>query len=340
MKKAFLILLAMVLTISMTVVGCSEPVDDNDVEEPLEIGIFQILLHPALDAAREGFKDALTAAGLVEGVDVNYDEQEAAGEMTTAITIAEAFVAKGVDLICAISTPCVQAAAAAVEGTDIPVVFNSVTNPVVAGVVDSWNVPGGQVTGVSDIAPVDPQLQLILDVFEYNDLELRTLGVMYNPGEANSVYQVEVQLVEAMALLGLDFDVVESPAFDTAGVLAAAEALVGVVDAIWIPADNTVVTAMEAVVGVCEENNIPLFAADVATVERGAIGCWGMDYYRVGYVSGEMAAKILLEGANPAVMPVGIAPADMLFVYPEAAERMGVTIPQSIIDMADVVIED
>jgi putative tryptophan/tyrosine transport system substrate-binding protein len=336
-KKVFLILLAMVVALSMAPIGCTEPTDG--VEEPLKIGIFQIVIHPALDAAREGFKDALTDAGLVEGVDVVYIEQEAAGEYSNAVTIADFFVGEGVDLICAIATPCVQAAATAVQGTTIPVVFTAVTEPKEAGVVDSWDVPGGQVTGVSDIAPVEPQLQLILDIFEDNDLELETLGVMYNPGEVNSVVQVDMQLPQAMTALALDITVVKSPATETAGVLAAAQALVGAVDAIWVPTDNTVVAAFEAVVGVAEEHDIPLFASDVATIERGAIGCWGMDYYVHGRVAGEMAFEILLEGANPAVMPVRTTPADMLYLNTAAAERMGVTIPQWLIDMADEVVE-
>jgi putative tryptophan/tyrosine transport system substrate-binding protein len=343
-KRVLLILLAVVLAMSLGLVGCNG-VDNG--EELLTIGIFQIQSHPALDAAREGFKDAFKAAledeGLTEG-DVVFIERNAAGDPATNAAIADYFVSLPVDLILAISTPCVQAAALAVEGTDIPVVFNSVTNPVVAGVVDSWDVPGGQITGVSDIAPVDPQLQLILDIFAANNITLEKLGVMYNPGEDNSVYQVDVQLPEAIDLLGLNITVVKSPATDTAGVLPAAEALatapLGPVDAIWIPTDNTVVTAFEAVVGVCEDNDIPLFAADVATIERGAVGCWGLNYYDVGYTSGLMAGEILLEGADPAVMPVQTAPADELHLYPEAAVRMGVTIPEWLIDMADVVYVD
>ena len=305
-----------------------------------EIGISQFGDFDALNDACEGFKDALTAAVEAAGENITYDVQSAAADPNIAATIAESFVAQGVDLICAIATPCVQAAYVAVNETDIPVVFNSVTNPVVAGVVDDWDVPGGQVTGVSDLAPVEPQLELIEEILEANNLTFETLGVIYNPSEANSVYQVDVQLAEAIESLSLNITVEESPAYDTSGVQAAAEALVGEVDAIWVPTDNTVVSAIAAVIGVAEDNDIPLFASDTNTVEQGVIGCWGMDYYIVGYESGEMAAEILLEGADPATMAVRTLPADLLYLYPEAAERMGVTIPQSLIDEADVVIED
>jgi putative ABC transport system substrate-binding protein len=335
------VLMVVVLTLTLaSAIGCTGEQEEEE-EESYEIGVFQIAIHPALDAAREGFKDALTEAIEAEGATVTFNEQEAAGEPTNAATIAQSFVAEGVDLIFAIATDCVQAAALAVEGTDIPVVFSAVTNPVVAGVCDSWEEPGGQVTGASDIAPVDPQLQLILDIFadETNENELNTLGVMYNPGEINSVYQVDIQLPEAIALLGLDISMEESPAYDTAEVSAAAQALVGKVDAIWVPTDNTIVTAFEAVVAVAEDNDIPLFASDVATIERGAIGCWGLNYYDNGYVAGEMAAEILLEGADPGEMQVERTPAEELWVNPGAAEEMGITIPQSVVDMATYVIE-
>ena len=333
--------MVVVLTLMLIfTIGCTE---EFPLPGPVEyeIGISQIVIHPALDAARQGFKDALTEAVEAEGATVTYDEQEAAGEPSNAATIAESFVDEDVDLICAITTLCVQTAALAVNGTDIPVVFNSVTNPVLAGVCDSWDVPGGQVTGVSDIYPVDPQLQLIVDILEANNLTFEKLGVIYNPGEVYSVYAVKTQLPEAIELLGLEISVEESPAHATAEVSAAAEALVGRVDAIWVPADNTVVTAFEAVVAVAEENDIPLFApypyADLTF--RGAIGCWGLDYYLVGYVSGQMAAEILLEGANPATMPVQRTPADLLYLNPGAAERMGVTIPEDLLDIAHQIIE-
>jgi len=330
------VFMVVVLTLTLVLIsGCAPAAD-------YEIGISKYGDFTALNNACEGFQDALTAAVNATGKTVTYDVQSAAADSNLAATIANSFVAQGVDLICAIATPCAQAAYVAVNETDIPVVFNSVTNPVVAGIVNNWTVPGGQVTGVSDIAPVEPQLELIIDILEdvANNLTFEDLGVIYNPGEANSVYQVDVQLADAIAALALNITVHKSGAYSTGEVQAAAEALVGDVDAIWVPTDSTVVDAFGAVVIVCEDNDIPLFAADVGTVETGALGAWGMDYYLVGYASGEMAAEILLEGANPATMAVQTLPAELLYVYPEEAARQGVTIPQSIIDMADVVVTD
>jgi putative ABC transport system substrate-binding protein len=164
---------------------------------------------------------------------------------------------------------------------------------------------------------------------------------MYNAGEPNSVYQVDVQLVEALDNLGLNITVEKATVSTGADIPAAAQTLVdAAVDAIWVPTDNTVVAGIEGLIGPCEDNDIPLFAADTSTVERGVIGCWGMDYYTVGNYSGQMAGEILLEGADPATMAVRTVPAEYLYIYPEAAERMGVTVPQWLIDMAYEVVED
>lgn len=296
------------------------------------IGITQIVTHPALDSAREGFIDALAEEGFIEGENVDYILRNAEGDMSIAASIAEYFVSIKVDLILSIATQTSQAVVAAVNETDIPVVFNSVTEPQTAGLVASWDEPGGQVTGVSDMAPVEPQIDLIMDIAP----NTTKLGVIYNAGEVNSAVQVDM-LYDIIDDFGLT--VVEAAVASTADVPAAAQSLVGRVDAIWVPADNTAVAAFESIVSVGEENDIPVFAADVATVERGAIGCWGMDYYYVGYTSGEMAVDIL-EGADPATMPVQTAPANLLYLNLSAAERMEVTIPQELIDIADVKIED
>jgi putative ABC transport system substrate-binding protein len=267
-------------------------------------------------------------------------ERNAAGSMDTCYTIADYFVSEKVDLILAIATPCVIAATTAVEGTDIPVVFNSVTNPADAG-IENLDEPGGQVTGVSDVAPVEPNLRLILEILEANNLTFEKLGVMYNAGEPNSVYQVDTQLAGAKTALNLTVTVVKATVSTGADVPAAAQTLVDAhVDAIWIPTDNTVVAGIEGLVKPCEDNDIPLIAADVDTVQRGALGCWGVNYYDVGYLSGEMAVNILLEGKDPGTIPIGFTPANLFYLYPQEAERQGVTIPQDLLDQATKIVED
>lgn len=295
------------------------------------IGITAIITHPALDANRQGFIDQMAEEGFIEGRNVEYIINNPEGDMTLAATIAQQFVSQNVDMILAITTPSAQACVSATEGTDIPVVFGSVTDPVAADLVDSWAEPGGNVTGISDWADVATQVQLIMDIVP----TVKKLGVIYNAGEVNSVVQVD-ELKKAKSALGIT-EIVEATAASTTDVLAAAQSLVGRVDAIWVPTDNTVVAAFEAVVGVCEDNQIPLFAADTATVVRGAIGTPGLDYYQLGLECGEVAARILF-GENPADIPVKRVDMTDLYLNPSAAERMGVTIPQSVLDRATQIV--
>lgn len=331
MKKIGIIGICLVLAIALTlpVMGGCGPAQP----EKIKIGITQIVTHPALDANRQGFIDQLTAEGFIEGVDIEYDSNSAEGDMSVAATIAQKFVSEKVDLILAIATPTAQASVKAIEGTDIPVVFGSVTDPVDAALVDSWDKPGGQVTGISDWADVGTQVQLVLDIVP----SVKKLGTVYSAGEPNSVVQIK-ELKKAAPALGIT-EIVEATAATTADVMAAAQSLTGRVDAIWVPTDNTAVSAFEAIVKVCEDNSIPLFAADTATVERGAIGTPGLDYYQLGIECGKLAARIL-RGENPGDIAVKKCPMTDLFLNPAAAERLGVTIPQSVLDKATEIVTE
>lgn len=295
--------------------------------EKIRVGITQIITHPALDANRKGFIDQMAEEGFVEGKNIAYDFRNPEGDMTLAASIAQKFVLDKVDLILAIATQTAQACAKATESTNIPVVFGSVTDPVAAGLVESWDKPGRNVTGISDWADVPTQVKLITDIVP----NVKRLGVIYNAGEVNSKVQVD-ELKKCATALGIE-KVVEAVAATTADVMTAAQSLVGRVDAIWVPTDNTVVSAFEAVVKMCETNKIPLFAADVATVERGAIATPGIDYYQLGRECGQVAARIL-QGKSPAEIPVKRVDMTKLYMNPSAAERMGITIPQSVLGRA------
>jgi len=316
-------LVAILVAASSIMTGCMP----GQQEEVYKIGITQIVTHPALDANRDGFISRLAEEGFIEGENVEYDVQNAEGDMTVAASIAQKFVSDKADLILSIATPTSQAAVNAVEGTDIKIVFGSVTDPVEAGLVDSWDKPGGNVTGISDWADVGSQIQLIMDISP----NVKKLGTIYNAGEVNSVVQID-ELKKVAPSLGID-QIVEATVATSADVLAATQSLVGRVDAIWVPTDNAVVSAFESAVKVCEDNQIPLFAADVATVERGAIGTPGIDYYQLGIECGDVAARIL-KGTSPADIPVKKVAMTDLYVNPSAAERMGITIPQSVLDSA------
>ena len=316
------ILLVLVLAITVPLLGgCGSKATTY------KIGITQIITHPALDANRQGFIDEMAAEGFVQGKNVVYDVRNAEGDMSLAATIGQQFVAEKDNLILAIATPSAQACVQAAKGSNIPIVFGSVTDPVAAGLVASWDKPGDDVTGVSDWANVTTQIQLILDIVP----TVKKLGVVYNAGEVNSVVQV-TDLKNVAPSLGIT-SVVEATAATTADVMTAAQSLVGRVDAIWVPTDNTVVAAFEAVVKVCEDNKIPLFAADTATVARGAIGTPGIDYYELGKECGQIAARIL-RGENPANIPVAKLQLNALYLNPTEAQKLGVTIPQSVLSRA------
>jgi putative ABC transport system substrate-binding protein len=294
-------------------------------ERKITIGISQIVEHPALDAARQGFIDSLKDAGYVDGQNMTFDVQIAQGNMATANSIAKAFVGKSVDLIHSIATPTSQACANATQ--TIPIVISSVTDPVGAGLVKSLDQPGGNVTGTTDRSPVDRQMELMREI----QPKIRKLGFIYNAGEDNSVSSLK-QLQAEAAKQGVE--VVEATVSSSSGVLMAARSLVGRVDAIHIPTDNTVVSAFEAVVKVCEESRIPLYAADIDSVPRGAVAALAIDYYRLGRQSGEMAARIL-KGAQPGTMPIETLKDLKLVVNPKAAMKMGVTLPEAVLKRAD-----
>lgn len=298
-----------------------------------KIGISQLVTHPALDACAEGIIDGLADSGYAEGEYVTIDYLNSELDMSLVASIAQKFVSEKVDVIVTIATPNSQAAISAAKGTGIPVVFSAITDPVGSGMVSSWdNHPDENVTGVSDMISVEDDVSLILEIVP----GVKTLGTLYNAGESNSVFLIE-KLNEACD--ELDIEVVEKTVSTSADVLAAANALVGQVDAIWVGTDNTVVTGLEALIKVCEENDIPLFASDDPSIERGAIACWGFAYYDIGYQTGQMVAKIL-DGTDASKISVEKGETISLSVNVAAAERMGVTIPQSVIDKAETVYEE
>lgn len=297
-----------------------------------KIGLTQFATHPAADAGREGFVDALADAGFIEDVNVEYDYQNPEGDATTEQTIAQKFVNEKVDLIFSFGTRISQQCINAAEGTDIPVLFCAITDPVAAGLVSSWDHPDENVTGTSDMIEMDSTVDLILEIVP----GVTRLGTIYNAGEVNSVVLADA-LKEVCPPLGIE--VVERTVSTSADVLAAAQSLVGQVDAIWVGTDNTVVSGLEAVIGVCEDNMIPFFPSDDPSIERGGIACLGFDYYDVGYQTGEMAVRIL-HGARACNIPVELGQTFSYTMNTAAAERYGVTIPQAILDKALTIYEE
>ena len=334
MKRSSLRLLGAAAAVSLVLAGCSNGDDgDNagsgangggDDARTYSIGVTQIAAHPSLDGALDGFKAALEDAGL----DVEYDEQNAQGDQPTAISIANGFSSADHDLILAIATPTAQAAAQAI--TDTPILITAVTEPEAAGLVDSWESPGANLSGTSDLNPVAEQLELLTEIAP----DAQTVGIVYSSGEVNSEVQVELAQ-EAAADLGIE--IVTSAITNSGEVQQAADSLD--VDAFYVPTDNTVIQSFEALLQVAESKSIPLISADGDTVERGAIATYGVDYELLGYQTGEMAVRILTEGADPASMPIETLNEWPLIVNVAAAGRMGVELSDELLGRADTVLD-
>jgi putative ABC transport system substrate-binding protein len=298
-------------------------------QEQKSVAVTAIVEHPALDAARDGIRDELEAEGWVIGGDLEFSYESAQGNPATAAQIARQLVGDAPDVIVPISTPSAQAVVAATS--EIPVVFTAVTDPLGAKLVDSLEQPGGNVTGMSDLSPIGLHMELIREILP----DAQRLGVIYNPGEANSVTLVELLRLEGP---GRGFAVIEAAAPRSADVLAAAQSLVGDVDAIYVPTDNTVVTALEAIVKVGEENALPVFAGDTDSVPRGAIAALGFNYYDLGRQTGKIVARVL-NGEAPGAIAVQGVETTQLYVNPGAAAKMGIELPEDVVARAKVVIE-
>ena len=325
--------IAAVCALGIAACGQSSTDDSQSSAEDAAIksvAVTQIVEHPALDAARDGIQDELAEAGYVAGETLNWSWESAQGNPTTATQIASKFVGDSPDAIVAIATPSAQAAIAATDS--IPIIFSAVTDPVSAGLVDSLASPGGLVTGVTDLSPIGDHLDLIVEILP----ETESLGVIYNAGEDNSVSLMK--LIVAMAP-ERNLEIIEAVATRSSEVRGAAQSLVGKVDAIYVPTDNTVASALESVIAVGQDNQLPVFAGDTDSVGRGAIASLGFDYYDVGRQTGALVVRVL-EGADPATIPVQRVEQLNLVLNLDAAEAMGVEIPAEVVDRADEIASD
>ncbi len=292
--------------------------------EPKVVAITAIVEHPALDAARDGVKEELARAGFKDGEDIKIVFQTAQGQPATATQIARQFVGMKPAVIVAISTPSAQAVVAATK--DIPVVFSTVTDPVGAKLVKSLGTGNGNVTGVSDRLPLAEQLALVKEITP----NVKRLGIVFNPGEANSVSSVK-EAKELGPTMGLE--IVEAPAMKTADVQAAVRSLFGKADAAFVPTDNTVVSAMEAAAGAAQSGKLPLYAGDTGSVPRGAMASVGFNYRQIGVETGKQVVRIL-KGEKPNDMPVVFAKETDVFLNKKTADKIGVVLSDGLLKRA------
>jgi len=290
------------------------------------ISVNQFVEHPALDAILKGFQDYLKE----KGVEVQYNVHNAQANMGTATQIGQQMIGEKADLLVAIATPSAQATAQAVSKAPKelkrPFLFTAVTDPIAAGLVKDFEHPPEGITGVSDLLPIEQHIKMVLS---YNG-NIKRLGLLYNAGEANS----KSTIAGVKALSGkLGFTTVEATASKTADVYQAAKSLVGRVDAVFIPTDNTIVSALESVIKVGVQNKLPIFAADVDSVKRGAVAAMGFDYYKHGYQTGAVAERIL-NGEKPENIPVSFQEDLQLHINAGFSEKMGLTPPAELLKKA------
>jgi putative ABC transport system substrate-binding protein len=290
----------------------------------IRIGEHQIVAHPALDSDSKGFAAALAEEGFIEGKNITIDRQNAQGDQANCAIIARKFEDDRVDLVHAISTPNAQAQVKVSK--TIPIVFSSVTDPVATGIAPKMGKTGTHVTGVSDRWPITLQCEMYQDLLP----NVKRWGTIYNAGDVNVTFHVK-EMKEAIEGMGLKL--IEAHISTSAEVMQAAQSLVGRVDAIHITSDNTVVSAFESVVKVCNANDIPLFAGDRDSVPRGCVAAYGPDYFLVGYTAGKKAARIL-KGENPGDVPAGLASEYSLWVSFKHAKAQGAKLRTTLVKKA------
>ena len=327
MKKVLVILLALAMVLSLAACG-SAPAETPAAEEPTAapaaaegevytVGICQLVQHVALDAATQGFKDALTEA---LGDKVVFVEQNAANDIPTCATIVNGFVSDGVDLILANATPALQAAVAATDS--IPILGTSVTEYGVALDIEGFSgTVGGNVSGTSDLAPLDQQAAMILELFP----EAKNVGILYCSAEPNSVYQSDVVKAE-LEKAGVTVSVYTfADSNDVAAVTATA---CDGNDVLYIPTDNTAASCTEAINNVAEPAGVPIIAGEEGICSGCGVATLSISYYDLGVTTGKMAAKILTGESNISEMPIEYFPAPVKKFNPTICEALGITVPE------------
>jgi len=309
MKKFTALLLAGIMALSLTACGTAKKADTYNV------GICQLVQHVALDAATQGFKDALVEE---LGDKVTFDEQNAQGDSNTCSTIINSFVSNKVDLIMANATPALQAAAAGTN--EIPILGTSVTEYGVALEIENFSgTVGGNISGTSDLAPLDKQAEMLLEIFP----DAKKVGLIYCSAEANSQYQVDT-VKAALEAKGVECTYY---AFSDSNDLASvATTAVGEVDVIYVPTDNTVASNTEIINNICVPAKVPVVAGEEGICAGCGVVTLSISYYDLGVATGKMAAKVL-KGEDISKMPIEYAPQFTKKYNKAICDELGVTVP-------------
>ncbi len=333
MKKK-IVSLALTAVLAMSLVACGSSTETTTTSssesttastgESYTIGISQFAEHGSLDNCREGFLAGLAEEGIVEGENLTVEYQNAQTDTGTASTIADSFVTNKVDLIAAIATPSAASAYNSCLNTDIPVVYTAVSDPVAAGLANEDGTSVGNVTGSSDVLPVEEQLKMIREMMP----DATKIGILYTTSEANSCSTIE----EYKALAGnYNFEIVDTGINTSADIDMAAADLVTKVDCICNLTDNTVVNALQTVLDKANSAGIPVFGSEIEQVRNGCVASMGIDYYELGVDTGKIAAKILKGETTAADTPYITASAAELYVNTAAAEKINMQLDEDYI---------
>jgi putative ABC transport system substrate-binding protein len=320
-KPVMLLMLTALLAMG-TGCGGSQQTDSQSAEEKVfNIGIIQYVEHVALDSAREGFITALADNGYVDGENIKIDLQNAQADQSNLSTISDRFVSNNADLVLAIATPATQAIAG--KTADIPILGTAVTDYVSARLVDSNDAPGGNVSGTTDMNPIKEQIDLLVKLVP----DAKTVGVMYTSSEDNSVIQAKIAK-EAIEKLGLNY--VEVTINNSNDVQQAAQSIVTQCDALYLPTDNVIASAMPVIHGVTAVSKTPVICGESGMVDNGGLATLGINYYDLGYQTGLMGVKILKGEAEPAAMPIESASKFDFAINGTVANEIGITIPEDL----------
>lgn len=328
-KKLLSCLLGGLVLGTSILTGCSSAASSStsNSKKVLNIGISQLVEHPALDSARKGFVDALASKGFKDGEKVKIDFQNAQGDIPTAQTIASNFVSNKKDLILAIATPAAQAAYNSTK--EIPILMTAVTDPVKSGLVKSVNKPDTNVTGTSDALSLDQQFELIKKIVP----NCKRIGILYNTSEANSEIQVKAAKEEAAKM---NLEVIATGVTSSNDMPQGLNDLLSKVDVLYTPTDNLVASSMSLISSKCLEKKIPVIGAEKAHVDSGALATEGIDYYKLGFQTGLMAVDIL-DGKKPQDMPVQTLKETKLIINEDTAKKLNIAIPDDLKAKAEIV---
>ena len=319
----------LMLTLALGVMGCGgDKKEAPKKAEKVNVGIVQLVEHAALDAANKGFVEGLASKGYKEGQNITYDRQNAQADQSNLQNIAHRFVNNKVNLICAIATPAAQTVANVTS--DIPIVATAVTDYKTAKLVKDNAKPGTNVTGTTDMNPVEQQLDLLLKVVP----NAKSVGTIYCSSEVNSQLQVDI-LKKAATAKGVTIK--EATVSNVNDIQQAARSLVGKVQAIYVPTDNVLASAMPTLISVTEEAKLPVICGEGGMVKAGGLATLGVDYYKLGFQAGEMAADILSGKSKPADMAIQAQKEFKAMVNLKEAEKIGLKVPEDVLKGAELV---